>query len=206
MVAGVDSVTLFLLMKTSPKLLTSSQTDGWTRDLDTGVQRTIGYCVGYDTLIYDEDGEVVGSETIQVDGAADALPPFANFASMARTTAEQTGRRRCTRAIWGDGTVDGVRFDLCSKCWHCWAAFHSGYRLMQANPAASQIDDVGLERLFVGRKMDGEQGCEKCQCGRRVPDESIVCSEDDCVHRPYMADEPQIDYPETLMDEWEQED
>lgn len=63
----------------------------------------------------------------------------------------------CRRPIWGDGTVDGVRFDMCSKCWHMWAAFHSHYRLMQANPAAAVITDKGLDLLYVNRKMDGAQ-------------------------------------------------
>jgi hypothetical protein len=90
----------------------------------------------------------------------------------------------CTRPIWGDGMVDGVRFDLCSKCFHEWAAFHGYYRLMAANPAASQIDDVGLERLFVGRAMSGEQCGVRCGCGRMGPAEQIVCPEQMCPHRP----------------------
>lgn len=61
----------------------------------------------------------------------------------------------CARPIWGDGTVDGVRFDMCSRCWHFWAAFHSHYRLFQANPAAAAITDSALERLFVDRGLDG---------------------------------------------------
>lgn len=155
-----------------------------------------GVCVGYDVKQHDDEGFFIGMVPNVVDGGADSLPAFATYRMLAHST-QTSPARACTRPIWGDGTVDGVRFDLCSKCWHCWAAFHSGYRLMQANPAASQIDDVGLERLFVGRKMDGEQGCEKCQCGRKVPDESIVCAERGCPHS--LSPPPEISAQETSV-------
>lgn len=35
----------------------------------------------------------------------------------------------CTRPIWADGKVDGVRFDFCAHCFYEWAAFHSHYRV-----------------------------------------------------------------------------
>lgn len=35
---------------------------------------------------------------------------------------------RCSRPIWGDGKVDGIQFDFCSRCFYEWVAFRSGYR------------------------------------------------------------------------------
>lgn len=64
----------------------------------------------------------------------------------------------CTRPIWADGTVDGVRFDLCSQCWHQWRAFR-----------------LALERAICECGLIAEQSllCEQEDCPHRLdePDE-----------------------------------
>ncbi len=78
---------------------------------------------------------------------------------------------RCTRPIWGDGFVDGIEFQLCSLCWHNWAAFHSHYRLMQLNPAAAAITDMALEKLFVSDTLSFDRkGAVLPPLGSIVPD------------------------------------
>ncbi len=85
-----------------------------------------------------------------VDRGAAFLPPVGTFGHIAnRQTVAWRGAGACTRPIWGDGKVDGIEHNLCSRCWHSWVAIHGPYRLMQANPAAAAITPSGLARLFA---------------------------------------------------------
>lgn len=94
----------------------------------------------------------------------------------------------CTRPIWCDGIVDGKRYDLCSKCWHEYAAIYGPYRLMQANAAAEAPTDAALERLYVTRRLGAA-----CGCGRSADDQLLCSKMETCPMRPPEAPEPDED-------------
>lgn len=63
------------------------------------------------------------------------------------------------RPLWGgDGIANfgGVTHEhpMCSQCLHLWNAMHGPYVTLKANPAAANIDNTGLARLFITRGLD----------------------------------------------------
>jgi hypothetical protein len=74
----------------------------------------------------------------------------------------------CTRPAWGNGSgIQGRGAGLCSRCWHEWNAIHGVYRTLRANPAAADISNEGLARLFITRGLDAEPLPE---LGTHLPD------------------------------------
>lgn len=59
----------------------------------------------------------------------------------------EKGRQPCRRPVWGDGTVDGLFYGFCSRCWHLHNAFDGHYVTMRANPAAALLNDAATRRL-----------------------------------------------------------
>lgn len=53
----------------------------------------------------------------------------------------------CRRPVWITVGVWGEDHALCSKCWHMRMAMFGPYTMLQANPAAAHLDDVGIQRL-----------------------------------------------------------
>ncbi len=53
----------------------------------------------------------------------------------------------CTRPVWITVGVWGEDHELCSRCWHMRQAFFGPYTMVQANPAAAKLDDIGIRRL-----------------------------------------------------------
>ena len=129
-----------------------------------------------------------------VDRDSQQVPAFAAFANGGyhlrpyEPHGRAQPRSRCGRPVWGDGKVDGISFQLCSRCWHAWCAVHGPYRLLAVNPAAAAVTDEGLARLFVNRNLAGEAQDETCACGRRGPEQTILCCEPSCPHNPGVTE------------------